>query len=168
MSVALERAVQIGIVVKDLDRTTALLREIFGIGPFKFIEWPNRPDSVYHYRGHPEHIRIRQAFVQLGPLELEFIQPVEGERNAYAEFLKEKGGGIHHVLFETPDMDAVLSAVRTFGVEVLQSGTGIRPGTRWALLDTEKLVGLFLELRHRGPGSDGTSIPEELLETKNA
>lgn len=162
MSFALERAVQIGIVVKDLDRTTELLTTVFGIGPFKFIEWPNHPDSVYQYRGHAEHIRLRQAFVQVGALELEFIQPVEGERNAYVESLREKGGGIHHILFEVNDMDAVVAAVKASGIDVLQSGTGIRPGTRWALLDTEKLVGLFLELRHRGSGSDGTSIPEGL------
>jgi catechol 2,3-dioxygenase-like lactoylglutathione lyase family enzyme len=161
MSFALERAVQIGIVVKDLNRTTELLTDVFGIGPFKFIEWPNRPDSVYQYRGHAEHIRIRQAFVQVGALELEFIQPLEGERNAYAEFLEEKGSGIHHILFEVADIDAVIEAVKTSGIDVLQSGTGIRPGTRWALLDTARLVGLFLELRHRGPGSDGRSIPDE-------
>ena len=68
--VKLEKAVQIGIVVKDLDRTTALLSSLFGIGPFRFIEWPNRPDSKYWYRGQEEQIRIRQAFVQMGNLEL--------------------------------------------------------------------------------------------------
>jgi hypothetical protein len=47
------------------------------------------------------------------------------------------------------------------GVEVLQAGTGIRPGTRWALLDTQALIGFLLELRQRAPGCDGTSIPEK-------
>jgi len=44
------------------------------------------------------------------------------------------------------------------GVKVLQSGTGIRPGTRWALLDTQELLGFLVELRHRPGESDGTSL----------
>jgi len=157
----LQRAVQIGIVVRDLKRTTDVLSTIFGLGPFHFIEWPNRPDSKYSFRGHEEQIKIRQAFVQAGSLEIELIQPIQGTRNAYWEFLNQRGEGIHHVLFETPDMDATVAEVAKQGIEVLQSGTGIRPGTRWALLDTEQLAGFLIELRHRPGPSDGTSIPKE-------
>ena len=159
--VALRKAVQIGIVVPDLDRATELLGSLFGIGPFRFIDWPNRPDAKYWYRGEEQEIKIRQAFVQVGNLELEFIQPVEGEWNAYRDFLEERGGGIHHVLFEVENMDAVVSAVGSRGVTPLQAGTGIRPGTKWTLLDTQDLIGFFLELRHVAPGCDGTSIPQE-------
>jgi methylmalonyl-CoA/ethylmalonyl-CoA epimerase len=159
--VALKQAVQIGVVVPDLDQATRLLTSLFGIGPFRFIEWPNRPDSKYFFRGREEHIKIRQAFVQLGPLELELIQPLEGERNAYRQFLEERGGGIHHVLFEVEDMDGVLRNLSPHQVAILQAGTGIRPGTRWALLDTQTLFGFLLELRQRAPGCDGTSIPEK-------
>jgi len=160
--VKLKRPVQIGIVVPDLDRATQLLTSLFGIGPFRFIEWPNRVDSKYFYRGNEEHIKIRQAFVQVGPLELELIQPMEGDRNAYREFLEQKGGGIHHVLFDVDDMDQVVRSLSEKGVGVLQTGTGIRPGTRWALLDTQEWVGFLLELRHGAPGCDGTSIPKDL------
>lgn len=162
--VKLNKPVQVGIVVRDLERTAELLGSLFGIGPFRFIEWPNRPDSKYFYRGAEQHIKIRQAFAQVGPLELELIQPLEGERNAYREFLDTKGGGIHHILFEVEDMESVVAALAGSGVAVLQSGTGIRPGTRWALLDTQGLVGFLLELRHRAPGCDGTSIPQDLEE----
>ena len=157
---ALKGAVQIGIVVPNLDQSTQLLQDLFGLGPFKFIEWPNRPDSKYWFQGHEESIRIKQGFVQAGNLELELIQPLEGERNAYRQFLDAKGGGIHHVLFEVDDMDAVVAALEPKGVRVLQAGTGIRPGTRWVLLDSTDLVGFLIELRQRAPGCDGTSIPE--------
>ena len=160
--VALKQAVQIGVVVPDLEQATQLLTSLFGIGPFRFVEWPNRPDSKYFFHGKEEHIKIRQAFTQLGPLELELIQPLEGERNAYRQFLDERGGGIHHVLFEVNDMDQVVQNLSPQNVEVLQAGTGIRPGTRWALLDTQALFGFLLELRQRAPGCDGTSIPEKV------
>jgi hypothetical protein len=162
-STGLKRAVQIGIVVHDLKRSTELLNSIFGLGPFHFIEWPNRPEAKYWFHGQQESIKIRQAFVQAGSLELELIQPLEGTRNAYREFLDTKGEGIHHVLFETVDMDRAVDEFARKGVEVLQSGTGIRPGTRWVLLDTQDLVGFFIELRHRPGDSDGSSIPADLL-----
>jgi catechol 2,3-dioxygenase-like lactoylglutathione lyase family enzyme len=155
--VQLKRLVQIGIVVADRERTTHLLTSLFGIGPFRFVDWPDRPESRYYYRGTPQQIRVKQAFVQLGDVEVELIQPVEG-KNAYQDFLDQTGGGIHHVLFEVPDIDPVLQELEKYGVTVLQSGTGIRPGTRWALLDTQKLLGFFVELRHRPGESDGTSM----------
>jgi methylmalonyl-CoA/ethylmalonyl-CoA epimerase len=154
----LERLVQIGIVVPDLDKTTGLLNSLFGIGPFRSVVWPDRPESKYQYRGAEEHILLSQAFVQLGQVEIELIQPLEGERNAYKEFLDQKGGGIHHVLFEVKDIDSVLEALAESGVKVLQSGTGIRPGTRWALLDTQEMLGFLVELRHRPGESDGASV----------
>jgi methylmalonyl-CoA/ethylmalonyl-CoA epimerase len=154
----LKRLVQIGIVVADRDRTTQLLTSLFGMGPFRLVEWPNRPESKYWYRGVEEKIRVKQAFVQLGDVEVELIQPVEGH-NAYQDFLDQTGGGIHHVLFEVIDIDPVIEELAKSGVGVLQSGTGIRPGTRWALLDTQALLGFYVELRHRPGNSDGTSIP---------
>jgi methylmalonyl-CoA/ethylmalonyl-CoA epimerase len=153
----LKQLVQIGIVVADRDQTTKALTSLFGIGPFRLVDWPDRPESKYQYRGVDEKIRIRQAFVQLGAVEVELIQPLEGH-NAYKDFLDETGGGIHHVLFEVKDIEPVLQELAKSGIAVLQSGTGIRPGTRWALLDTREQVGFYVELRHRPGESNGTSL----------
>ena len=155
----LKRLVQIGIVVADRDQTTRLLTSLFGIGPFRLVEWPDRAESKYYYRGAEEHIRIRQAFVQLGDVEVELIQPLEG-RSGYSDFLDQTGGGTHHVLFEVSDIDPVIQELAKSGVTVLQSGTGIRPGTRWVLLDTREMLGFYVELRHRPGESDGTSVPD--------
>lgn len=161
----LGKAVQIGIVVPNLEQATSLLGSLFGVGPFRFIEWPNRPDSKYWYRGEEQHLRIRQAFASVGPLELELIEPLEREQNDYRQFLDRTGGGIHHVLFEITDLDSATERLERRGVKVLQAGTGIRPGTRWALLDTKALVGFPVELRHLAAGCDGTSIPPELFQS---
>jgi methylmalonyl-CoA/ethylmalonyl-CoA epimerase len=157
--IEMKNLVQVGIVIADRDRTTQLLTSLFGIGPFRFVEWPDRVESKYWYRGVEEKIRVKQAFVQMGGVEVELIQPVEG-RNAYKDFLDHTGGGIHHVLFEVKDIDPVLQKLAQSGVTVLQSGTGIRPGTRWALLDTQELLGFYVELRHRPGESDGSSITD--------
>ncbi len=164
LGLQLGKAVQIGIVVSDLEQATGLLGSLFGVGPFRFIEWPNREDSKYWYRGEEQHIRIRQAFASVGPLELELIQPLEGEQNDYHKFLESTGGGIHHVLFEIDDLDKATELLERRGVKALQAGTGIRPGTHWVLLDTKDLVGFPVELRHLAAGCDGTSIPPELFQ----
>jgi hypothetical protein len=65
--------------------TTMLLASLFGVGLFRLVEWPDRAESKYYYRGVEEQIRVKQAFVQLGDVEVELIQPVEG-RNAYQDF----------------------------------------------------------------------------------
>src|SRR6202051_3895609 len=88
----LQRLVQIGIVVADLGQTTKLLTTLFGMGPFRLVEWPDRAESKYYYRGVEENVRIKQAFVQLGDVEVELIQPVEG-RSGYKDFLDQNGGG---------------------------------------------------------------------------
>ena len=161
-TIKLAQIVQIGIVVADIAQTTRLLTSLFDIGPFRFIEWPNRPDSRYWYRGLEEKIRIQQAFVQLGAVEVELIQPVDGTENEYKNFLDRTGGGIHHVLFEVSDLEVALQELSKAGIGVLQAGTGIRPGTRWALLDTQAKLGFLVELRHRPGDSDGASIPVQL------
>jgi hypothetical protein len=56
------------------------------------------------------------------------------------------------------DIEPVLQELAKSGIAVLQSGTGIRPGTRWALLDTREQVGFYVELRHRPGASNGTSL----------
>jgi methylmalonyl-CoA/ethylmalonyl-CoA epimerase len=156
--IQLKKLVQIGIVVADRDGTAQLMTSLFGMGPFRSVEWPDRAESKYYYRGVEEKVRFKQAFVQLGDVEVELIQPVEG-RSGYKDFLDQAGGGIHHVLFEVPDIDPVIKELEKHAVTVLQSGTGIRPGTRWALLDTKELLGFYVELRHRPGESDGVSIP---------
>jgi hypothetical protein len=98
----------------------------------------------------------------LGGVEVELIQPIEGTENEYKKFLDRTGGGIHHALFEVSDMELAVQELSKAGINILQAGTGIRPGTRWALLDTQTKLGFLVELRHRPGDSDGASIPDEL------
>jgi len=133
----LKRLVQIGIVVADLTRTTQVLTSLFGIGPFRQVKWPDRAESKYYYRGVEEQIRIRQAFVQMGDVEVELIQPLEG-RNGYKDFLDETGGGIHHILFEVSDIDPVLRAVSYTHLDVYKrqdnpwiASVFSTPSSRW-------------------------------------
>jgi methylmalonyl-CoA/ethylmalonyl-CoA epimerase len=148
--------VQIGVVVGDLDRAIAALSEVFGIGPFRTIDWPpaDRTDIQRFYHGEPGNFSARMAFTELGPIELELIQPVEGE-SVWADFLEQHGEGIHHIRFNVPAIEPVIEYLARRDVEVAQMGSGLRPGTTWANLDTEHLVGFTIEIMNALPGTDG-------------
>lgn len=148
--------VQIGVVVADLDKSIQALTEVFGIGPFRSIEWPppDRTDIKRHYYGEPGEFTARMAFTELGPVELELIQPLEGE-SIWADFLRGQGGGIHHIRFNVPDLRPVIEYLDGQGIQAAQTGSGLRPGTNWANFDSASMVGFVIEAMNVVPGSGG-------------
>jgi methylmalonyl-CoA/ethylmalonyl-CoA epimerase len=148
--------VQIGVVVKDLDKSIQALGDIFGIGPFRTIDWPpaGRTDIEKFYYGQPADFTARMAFTELGPVELELIQPVSG-RSIWADFLDQHGEGIHHIRFNLEDLEPVLEYLAGHNIQVAQMGSGLRPGTIWANLDTETTVGFTIEIMKALPGTSG-------------
>lgn len=144
--------VQVGIVVRDVEATLRAWTARFDLGPVRVVDWPPADTPIVQgstYRGHPGDFRMRLAFVETGSVQIEFIQPLEGD-NIYSEFLEKHGEGIHHLLFEAADPAAVAARLQ---VPILQSGgSTLRPGAIWAYLDTEALLGAMIELRTRlGP-----------------
>jgi hypothetical protein len=148
--------VQIGVVVADLDKSMQALTEIFGIGPFRSIKWPpaNRTDVERYYYGEPRKFRARMAFAEMGPVELELIQPLDDD-SIWADFLRERGGGIHHIRFNVPEMEPVVEYLAGQGIQVAQMGSGLRPGTTWANFDTDDMVGFTIEAMKVVAGTDG-------------
>jgi methylmalonyl-CoA/ethylmalonyl-CoA epimerase len=148
--------VQIGVVVADLDKSAQALTEIFGIGPFRIIEWPpaDRTDIERYYYGEPREFKARMAFTELGPVELELIQPLDGD-SIWADFLRDRGGGIHHIRFNVPDLEPMVEYLAGDGVQVAQMGSGLRPGTTWANFDTDGVVGFTIEAMKVVAGTDG-------------
>lgn len=151
-----EKVVQIGAVVADLDRAMQGLTAIFGIGPFRIIDWPpaGREDMERQYHGEPSDFTARMAFTEVGPVELELIQPVSG-RSIWADFLEEHGPGLHHIRFNVDDIEQVVQFVSNQGIGVTQSAHGIRPGTKWANFDTVTQIGFTIEIMQVVAGTDG-------------
>ena len=148
--------VQVGCVVADIDRSMDALTKIFGIGPFRCIDWPpaGREDMNRQYHGRSADFTARMAFAEIGAIELELIQPVSGE-SVWADFLREHGGGIHHIRYNVDDPESLMEYLAGHGIGVSQEAAGIRPGTRWALFDTEALIGFTMEIMKPVAGTDG-------------
>jgi len=148
--------VQIGVVVANLDQATRHLSEIFGIGPFRAIDWPpaGNTDFQRFYHGRPGNFTARMAFAEVGVVELELIQPLEGD-SIWADFLRDHGEGIHHIRFNVDEIEPVQSYLSSQGIEAAQHGSGIRPGTMWMNFATEDKVGFVIEVMKVLPGTNG-------------
>jgi len=147
---------QIGFVVRDIEKYAGFLTEVFGIGPFRVIDYPpaNREDVIRYYHGKPADFTARLAFANVGEMELELIQPVSGE-NIWFDFLEEHGEGIHHIRFNVTDIDQTTAYLEERDVPVLQMGSGLRPGTFFKYFDTEDKAGFIIEALNQLPGTDG-------------
>lgn len=140
---------QVGIVVRDAEASVAAWTSRFLFDPPKFVDWPTTPEMAQTalYHGRPANFRMRLAFLQAGPVQIEFIQPLEGD-NIYSDFLAAHGEGIHHILFE-PDEDPRDLAAQ-IGAPILQSGgSSLRPGALWAYLDTQEMLKVIVELKNK-------------------
>ncbi len=88
----------IGVVVKDADKTAEFLSSVWGIGPWRSMDYaPHKEDMIV---GEP--FALKAVFTKLGPTILELLQPVEG-KSVWAEALETNGEGIHHMAFNVSD-----------------------------------------------------------------
>jgi 4-hydroxyphenylpyruvate dioxygenase-like putative hemolysin len=131
----------VGFVIPNLEGAITFYEKM-GVGPFKIFQ------PEYHeisYLGRQGNFRMKVAIASFGPIEIELIEPLAGE-SVYNQFLKERGGGIHHLAFDVSDLDGVAEKFKSLGVDVVMSGA--RKGLRFAYLNA-KQGALILELIER-------------------
>jgi methylmalonyl-CoA/ethylmalonyl-CoA epimerase len=126
----LKRLDHIGIVVGNIQEAIRPY-ELLGMKVNKILDLPNKPVTV--------------AFLPLGDTELELLQPNAAGSNI-ADFLKEKGEGLHHLCFEVSDLDAVLQNVRESGLIMLDEVPRNGATGRIAFIDPRSTSGVLVEL----------------------
>lgn len=145
-----EQVVQIGIVVNDAEATARRYSELLGLDDWRFNEVDTARGKGANFRHGKQAIaaRLLIAWLPLGNVELELIEPRD-KTSVYAKFLQDKGPGIHHVMFVTPDYDRCVSELATSGVVTL--GSGELQNTRFQLFDTLSDLGLICEIADGEP-----------------
>jgi len=133
------KLMQIGIVVKDMDETIRKLKS-FGLGPFESRSVP--AGAKEWYKGKPMNATFKISAVNVGGIELEFIQPVEGD-SPHQAFLDEKGEGIQHIAFAVDNLKEDVEKLKENGASVqMESDLGM---LKVAYMDMET-SGLVFEL----------------------
>ena len=122
----------VGVAVEDLDQAIALYRERFGM--------------TEQHRETVEEFGVEAVLLEVGEGHVELLEPLS-EESAIGRFLARNGPGVHHVAYQTDDIDATLERVRRAGVEAIdeQPRTGIR-GSRVAFLHPRSTGGVLTEL----------------------
>ncbi len=148
------KKIQIGIVVKDLDKSLKQFQEVLEIGPWDIYKYASPEMKEITYRGKPADWSILAAFTWLGNTQIEIIQPLKGP-SIYYEHLEKKGEGLHHFKDYVDDCHEVVEEFKKKGISVTQSG---RFGEgEFYYFDTEPILGITYEVstsggrKHRGP-----------------
>ena len=139
---------QVGVVVKDLDKSVEFLTAL-GLGPFTVHQTTHPACTV---RGRKTSYTVRLAISQLGPVQIELIEYQQGE-TIYKDFLDEKGAGLHHLCFRVRDLEATLDKFAEKGIDVIQ-GDKFVGGGGLAFLDTQKMGGFRIEVSQHPPDHD--------------
>jgi 4-hydroxyphenylpyruvate dioxygenase-like putative hemolysin len=138
VKISLPEVCQLGVVVKDVDEAVKYYSTKFGLGPFK-VTTVSRSGAIVH--GKPVDYKVKLAFANIGKLQLELIQVLEG-KTIQKEFLDEKGEGLHHLGFQVKDIEAEVAKWKKLGFKVLQRSKE----PLFAYMDTDKVAGVIFEL----------------------
>lgn len=107
---------QVGIIVRDREKAIQKFHSLLGIGPFRLLNL-DQPEVLVH--GKKIRCSVKLAFAQAGPIEIELIEPGEGN-SIWSEFLHTKGEGLQHLGTFVPDLDRELSRFSKMGIGLLQ------------------------------------------------
>lgn len=122
----------IGVAVEDLDEAVRLYEQSFQM-------------SVQH-RETVEEQGVEAVLLEVGEGHIELLRPL-GPDTAVGKFLERHGPGLHHVAYQTDDIDKTLGEVRAAGLRLIdeEPRTGIR-GSRVAFLHPKATGSVLTEI----------------------
>jgi methylmalonyl-CoA/ethylmalonyl-CoA epimerase len=100
----LKKIHHVGVVVPNLDASLRFWRDTLGLHL-------TRSATI-------EEQGVRAALLKVGESEIELLEPLDAE-NGVGRFLARRGGGLHHVCFETDDVARELDAARAKGIQLI-------------------------------------------------
>ena len=128
----LARIDHIGVAVEDLDAALALYQRDLAI-------------ELVHRETVTEQ-GVEAVLLDVGENHVELLAPL-GPDTPVGKFLAKKGPGLHHVAYQTADIDAELERLRAAGLRLIdeQPRIGIR-GSRVAFLHPAATGGVLTEI----------------------
>ncbi len=122
----------IGIAVHDLEAAVEQYRTRFGIEPV--------------HRETVEEQGVNEVLFQVGTSYIQLLEAT-GPDTPVGKFLAKKGPGLHHVAYQTTDIESALQAAKDAGLRLIdeQPRTGIR-GSRVAFLHPKATGGVLTEI----------------------
>jgi len=122
----------IGVAVSSIDESIRLYTDAF--------------EMAEQHRETVEEQGVKAVLLEVGEGHVELIEPLSPE-SGVAKFIERNGEGMHHVAYQTDDIDAALAKVKAAGLRVIdeEPRIGIR-GSRVAFLHPKATGGVLTEL----------------------
>ena len=140
------KIVQIGIIVRDVEKYAKSYAEFFGVEVPQVIISETEDKAKTHYHGQPTKARVKQAFFHFDNIVLELLEPVGGP-STWKEFLDSNGEGVHHIAFEIKGMDDRIAEMEGRDITLVQQGQWtVYSGGRYAYFDSNAQLAVILEL----------------------
>ena len=121
----------VGIVVERLEAAYGFYRDVLGL--------PLRKEALVPDQG------VRAALLDAGDTEVELLEPTD-PAGGVARFLARRGEGLHHVCFDTPDVDAAVAELARRGAELVDRAPRRGLAGRIAFLHPRACAGVLVEL----------------------
>ena len=128
MKKVLGDAIEISVVVRDLDAAIKRYSELFGL--------------TVHKRGESKEFGFKNAILPLGAGHIELMEPTDPNKPV-GKFLAKKGEGVSLIGFETEDIPSSVKHLKEQGARVDDRRSDI------AWVHPGETNGLFVELRKR-------------------
>lgn len=149
----------LGWVVGDCEAAEARMTRGLGAGPFRALGPETRFDHALVH-GAPTPFSLKIRFGVLGNTIVELLEPLD-DRSPHAEFLAERGEGLHHLAYLVTDFDRQLAAARAAAptTKLLIDGTGPGNPWRWVYLSGDAALGAIIELLERSEAAEAAFGP---------
>lgn len=137
----------LSIVVRDMAKAVKYYTSI-GIGPFREYP-PMREYTTINVPDEEGFYNLRIMVARIGPVDLQLIQPGEGE-SLYKDYLEKRGEGVYHLGFVVDDIEESEADVQRRGLRIISNGRRA-DGSGFAYLDTAEKAGVTLLIRQSPP-----------------
>lgn len=136
--IRINEVAHICMLVNDIEKALERVNQTFEIPPVKVEEYT----STARLRGKDiGKYNVKLAFVKIASnMTLELLQISEG-KSIEQDWLKKHGETIHHIAIKVDDLEKEAAKWEKKGVKILQEDHG-----KWIYLDTEKILGMNIEL----------------------
>ena len=121
----------VGVVVRGLEQAYAFWRDTLGLPLIREAEVPDQG--------------VRAALLACGPSEIELIEPMTPETSV-ARFLTVRGGGLHHLCFESDDVAREVRAFWSTDVPMIDRQPRVGLVGMVAFVHPRACAGILIEL----------------------
>jgi len=128
--------VQLGIIVRDLEKAMQDYSALLSIGPWETFD--------------VREMNCRAATAMLGTIEVELIQPLVDE-STLRKLFGDDEASFNHVGFYIDDQDAEIARFEELGVQFLHKKAGKDLGCESSLMNLRGRAGANFELLYRHP-----------------